>query len=93
MIYGTSPVCVNLAHWKFDETGMPKIHIPKPTDQALECKNAKCRCKVRHKENESLEDQQIDLNNYEVVPGSKSEIFITPRGAIHIKETVRKKKA
>ena len=24
------------------------------TDQALECKNAKCRCKVRMKENEGL---------------------------------------
>lgn len=65
----------------------------KLTDPALSCTNETCQCKERKKENEGLEVQQIDLNDYEVVPGSQCEISMTPRGNIHIRETVRKKRA
>ena len=64
----------------------------KRIDQALSCTNETCRCKTRKKENEGLKRKEIDLNDYEVVPGSQCEISVTPRGNIHIRETVRKKK-
>jgi len=37
-----------------EQIAMDKEMALKLTDQALECKNAKCRCKVRRKENEGL---------------------------------------
>lgn len=44
----TSQECVNDARRVFNELGQAAILLPKPED-FIECKNQKCRCKEREK--------------------------------------------
>ena len=49
-----SDVYDDIGRETFEKIAIEEEIALKLTDQAIECKNAKCRCKVRQKENEGI---------------------------------------